>query len=621
MNIIPAVKALSKKEGNLFINSIEAITFPLNESHYVRCAFALQKNISGNAGIKLPIVCGKEPNGNLIRLKYLKGSQRDESYTLKITPDGIDITGNSPVALFRGVYTFIQIQRLSGALIPLLEIDDSPDFAFRGFYHDVTRGKVPTLATLKTLVDRLAFYKINQLQLYVEHTFAFRSIPELWVDRDPLTAEEILELDAYCREHYIDLVPSLSTFGHLYELLRLKRFEHLNELEINASERPHNLWERMAHYTIDAGSDEGFNIVRTMIEEYLPLFSSQYFNICCDETFDLGKGKNRLRAEKEGVGRVYVDFVKKIMNLVTAHGKTPMLWGDIVLKYPHLISELSSEAIFLNWDYSPDVTDESVKIFRAQEVKQYVCPGVIGWSRFMNKISDASENIRRMIRYGKENQAIGVLNTDWGDCGHVNLLANSLSGMAFGAALSWNVDSFREELIFDQQFSVLEWGESQIETASLLRKLGDVYPYHFGNIYAWVKDLKGHWNIDQDIRETEEKIIEGYYIAATEISQKLKLLKSQMAQKPICHIEFDEFIWSAEAVAWTNLLLLFKKKFEFKQNVSLGTVSPQEIIERGYKLLSVYQVIWRRRNKESELRNVVSAFRLALEKMERIIRG
>ena len=57
---------------------------------------------------------------------------------------------------------------------------------------------------------------MNQLQLYVEHTYLFRNISELWRDETPLTAEEILKLDAYCQERHIDLVPSLASFGHLY---------------------------------------------------------------------------------------------------------------------------------------------------------------------------------------------------------------------------------------------------------------------------------------------------------------------------------------------------------------------------------------------------------------------
>ena len=52
---------------------------------------------------------------------------------------------------------------------------------------DISRDKVPTMPTLFALVDRLAEWKINQLQLYIEHTFAYRGHEEVWRNADPMT--------------------------------------------------------------------------------------------------------------------------------------------------------------------------------------------------------------------------------------------------------------------------------------------------------------------------------------------------------------------------------------------------------------------------------------------------
>ncbi len=620
MKLIPEVKTVRQGEGAFCLYDIDAITFPSGSHHFRRSAVFLQKNIRAAAGLDIPLVPGFCGTEKMISLGYGDSDTGSENYRLVIDRTAVRIDGRSAAGLFRGVTTFSQILRNSLYTLPCMEIEDSPDFSFRGFYHDITRGKVPTLDTLKGLVDRLSFYKINQLQLYVEHSFAFRCLPELWVDKDPLTAEEILELDEYCQEHYIDLVPSLSTFGHLYELLRLKRFEHLNELEIKASEIPHNLWDRMAHYTIDPSSQEGFKLVKSMIEEYMPLFSSSYFNICCDETFDLGKGRNKIRAQEEGAGRLYVDFVKKIMGVVQSGGKTPMLWGDIVLNYPDLIDEIPSEALFLNWDYSPDVTDKGVKTFAGAKVKQLVCPGVVGWSRFIHHISGASDNIRKMVTYGKTHNALGVLNTDWGDCGHVNFFANSLHGMAFGAALSWSAETFGDNEIFDRDFSFLEWGENAQEIASMLRRLGDIYPYHFANLYAWVVQLEGLWNIEQKVMDMEAGELQSNYRKSGDILKRLKKIRCAINKNSDVLIDLDEFIWSAEAVGWTNALLCFKKKYEFGQNDS-ELISAEALISAGYRLLNQFQLLWRKRNKESELRNVVAPLSLALEKIEGLKTG
>ncbi len=157
--------------------------------------------------------------------------KREQGYQLMVTKEQVIVRAETKEGMFYGVQTLRQIIRQKGAMIPYCRIEDWPDYRERGFYHDVTRGRVATLDTLKDMVDHLCLYKMNQFQLYIEHTYLFRDFSELWRDDTPLTAEEIMELDSYCRERNIDLVPSLASFGHLYKLLRTKHFEGLCELE------------------------------------------------------------------------------------------------------------------------------------------------------------------------------------------------------------------------------------------------------------------------------------------------------------------------------------------------------------------------------------------------------
>lgn len=615
LKLIPKVSRLRLKGNNLRISDLDAILIPEADEHYIRSATFVKENISGICGVKVSPTTNPHCSSPL-ELRYADFSDSEE-YELHVSEDKILIEGKSPAGLFRGVQTFVQLLRNCPEALPCIEISDSPDFPVRGFYHDVARGKVPRLSTLKQLIDILSMYKINQLQLYIEHTFAFRDIPELWVDKDPLTPEDILELDKYCRDRYIDLVPSLSTFGHLYELLRLKRFEHLNELQIKASRLPRNLWDRMAHYTLDVSNSESFLLVKGMVEEFLPLFSSPYFNICCDETFDLGKGRNAQRAEKEGTGRLYVEFVKKIMKVVTDRGKKPMLWGDIVVKYPDMISQLPGDAVFLNWDYTPEVSSTSVDLFKNAGVKQYVCPGVQGWSRFANDLNRACTNISRLVRFGKAAGACGVLNTDWGDCAHINFLANSYHGLAFGAALSWKVEDGDDPHDFDRRFSFLKWGIEDGRPASLLRELGELCFYHFGNLYAWVTRKECLWNKEEQVRVIDGSEFIGKYSRAVELKEELEKIKCSRSDE-LSRLDFDEFIWSARATAWILALLAYKKKHEFSQEEVPQILNPEQLIRDGYLLVIDFKHLWRRRNRESELRDVVTTFRAALKRIEEI---
>ncbi len=617
LKLLPQVKDVRFTGGQVKLSLIDSILIPANETSYTRSALFLKDTISLFLGVNLPIICG-EMCGLPIEL-CIEGEGEPEEYVISIDSQRLQLRAPFEQGLFRGVQTLFQVMQSCGDTVPHLKIHDWPDFKIRGFYHDVTRGKVPTLSTLKLLVDNLARYKINHLELYIEHTFAFRNIPELWVDKDPLQPEDILALDAYCRDRYIDLVPSLSTFGHLYELLRLPRFEHLNELDISASQLPRDLWDRMAHYTLDVSNPESFLLVKSMIEEYLPLFTSRYFNICCDETFDLGKGRNIQVASREGTGRLYVEFVKKIMSVVIDKGKIPMLWGDIVQKHPELISELPPEAVFLNWDYTPDVSDTAVKLFQKSGVTQIVCPGVQGWSRFANDIDRACSNISRMVRYGFEAGAAGVLTTDWGDCGHINFQVNSFHGMAFSASEAWNVGSVADAQRFDDDFSFLQWGGADGKPAQWLRELGGLNTYHFGNVYAWTKDRECLWNREADIKTMDGAELMSKFRRASEIKSELQKFRLQQVSSDRRVIDFDEFVWSAHATEWVLALLLFKKKFEYGQAVDEQAMPAETLVAEGYCLVDRFRALWRERNRESELKDITETFLNALRRVEKLI--
>ena len=117
-----------------------------------------------------------------------------------------------------------------------------------------------------------------------------------------------------------------------------------------------------------------------------------------------------------------------------------MMWGDILLKYPEIISEIPKNVVILNWNYAADANEDGFRKISESGLKQYVCPGVQGWNRLLNDIDTATANIGTLAGYAKEYNAVGMLNTDWGDFGHINLLAGSIPGAIFGAGLSWNLD-------------------------------------------------------------------------------------------------------------------------------------------------------------------------------------
>ncbi|MBQ7760622.1 MAG: family 20 glycosylhydrolase [Clostridia bacterium] len=394
-------------------------------------------------------LCAKLPKGETKAVVSIDESL-DDSYKMKLSQNLVEITGKNQQGAFYGVQTLRQI--LKNKECDLCEINDSPDFNDRGFYLDITRGRIPKLDTLKELVDTLAYYKINMLQLYVEHTYPFKEYDGIYQRTGYITPEELRELDAYCVENFIDFVPSLSLFGHLYELLTDERYKHLCELE-NYKDKTVFWCERMGHHTIDPLNPESFELIKSLIDQYMPNFTSNKFNICCDETFDLGTGRN-IGKDK---GRLYVDFVRKIVDYIKSKGKTPMMWGDIISRHADLIDDIGDGVLFLSWGYSKDEKPDSINKVKEAGKPQYVCPGLSNWTSLIELPQVSVPNITKMAKYGYDAGAVGLLNTCWGDYGHPSSIYACLYGMIFGGAKSWNANC--EYSNFDEAMDILCYGK------------------------------------------------------------------------------------------------------------------------------------------------------------------
>ncbi|HNT33504.1 MAG TPA: family 20 glycosylhydrolase [bacterium] len=358
-----------------------------------------------------------------------------QGYSLRVTRTGIELNASTAQGAFYGSMTLRQILRQCEGALPACTISDHPDFAVRGVMLDVCRDKVPTLETLFQYVDELSELKINQLQLYTEHTFAYRNHPEVWAQASPLTGEDILRLDAYCRERFIELVPNQNSFGHMHRWFDIPKYLDLAECP-EGSTAP---WGgHFGPFTLDPTNPNSLALLEDLFADLLPHFTSRQFNVGCDETFDLGQGRSKTACDKKGKDRVYLEFLLKIHRLVRKHGRKMQFWGDIILQHPDLIPELPKDVIALNWGYDANHPySKQCPLFAKSGIPFYVCPGTSTWAAIAGLSDNAVANIRNAAENGLRNGALGLLNTDWGDCGHWQYLPASYVGFAAGSALSW----------------------------------------------------------------------------------------------------------------------------------------------------------------------------------------
>ena len=401
----------------------------------------LADDLRQNQKLRPTISFNASGSGDLIIMRDSTIKDR-EAYRIDITADGIRIMTADTAGAYYAIQTLREIVTLYDTEIPCCRIDDAPDFKRRGVYYDVARGKVPHVETLKNLIEHLAHWKINEFQIYIKNTFTWKAHPSIGKGYSPYSPEDILAIQAHCRLHHVRFVPSMATLSHYELILQQPQYRHLAEMP------GYNGWE--GGTMLCPTDPKSFKFVRELHNEYAPLFDAEDFNVCCDEPWELGRGRSKRTADRIGRGKVYLNFLLKLHRHCQKLGKRMNIWGDIVLKYPELIKEIPKDVVMLNWDYSAKGSHiPRTKEFVDAGLSVIACPGTSGWQRHGTDLPNAMGNVTNFARTARRLGIDGILNTDWGDFGHRNSLGVSLHGYAHGAAHAWNTRAVDDELFTD----------------------------------------------------------------------------------------------------------------------------------------------------------------------------
>ncbi|MBW2697383.1 MAG: family 20 glycosylhydrolase [Deltaproteobacteria bacterium] len=438
-----------------FDRRLEITAARLREGIRERCGAALA--IEGHArteGLGPHIVLALSPQISAASDPAL----RRDGYRLEVGANRIRLLGAGPAGLRYAVETLLQLVDARGR-IPACRIDDGPALRQRGIMLDVSRGKVPTRASLEALIDFCASLKLNMLMLYTEHTFRFRRHPEIGRNDSPLDAATMRHLDAYAADRFVDLVPTLQSLGHMEHVLSLPAYRHLAETDMG--------------WTVAPSEPGTYTLLADLYDEYLPNFRSGLFNANCDEPWDLGRGRSKHENETFGPGGLYLEHVRRIRDLARRHGKRTMIWGDVVHAHPERIPEISRDLVLLDWWYEAEFDYDRVEVFARHGLEFMVCPGTSSWNCLFPRMQNSLENISRWADAGRRYGAIGLVNTDWGDFGHYNLEGNSFLAYAWGAQESWSGPAEKKD--FDKAFSRLVFGDSRGEVARLYHALGALH--------------------------------------------------------------------------------------------------------------------------------------------------
>ncbi len=406
-------------------------------------------------------------------------SLREQRYAVRVSPAA---TPGGPLARVAapsitgaryGLWTLAQLIRRFGSRLPALAVEDQPAFRTRGVMLDVSRCRVPTMPELLRQVDLLASWKVNHLQLYTEHTFAYKDHREVWEGWSPMTAEQVRELDQHCRARGIELAANQNCFGHLTRWLELPAYAHLAETH---GDWMFDVWPRKGPWSLCPTDPASVAFVRGLLEELLPNYACPLVNIGCDEVYDIAYGRSSAEVARRGEGgraAVFAEFVNSVCAAARAVGKRPMFWADMLTNQPEAAAGIDPGGLALVWGYEPDhdfATPTKKMTTGGREV--WVCPGTSSWLTFFGRTTERRGNIASAVAQGAAAGASGVLTTDWGDKGHRQQRPIGLLGLAHGAAASWNA---RDGEGFDARSASLHaLGDPSLEAGPWVERTGDI---------------------------------------------------------------------------------------------------------------------------------------------------
>jgi len=213
--------------------------------------------------------------------------ESDESYSLNIQGDIINIKANTDVGALRGLETLLQLTAndddkyyFSGAIIK-----DSPRFVWRGLLIDVARHFQP-VEVIKRNLRAMASVKMNVFHWHLSDDQGFRveskvypRLHELASDGLYYTQSQIKDIVNYASSLGIRVVPEFDVPGHATAILTAypklgSKKNYTYSIERNAG---------VFNPTLDPTNENTYKFLENLFTEMAELFPDDYFHIGGDE--------------------------------------------------------------------------------------------------------------------------------------------------------------------------------------------------------------------------------------------------------------------------------------------------------------------------------------------------
>ena len=468
VHILPTPQQAKVTEGLFIWDENVILTYDASDAEISQIVTLFRNDLNQISGKNVQFARGVIKGNQfieLIKTDHLGVSENeDQAYKLTVSHNFIRMEATTATGLFYATQSLKQLYRYSFIInkgkifIPCMTITDWPNFKIRAWQDDISRGPIVSMEYLKHLIPQMAECKINAFSLYTEHTFKTKCHPDI-APTDAFTAEEIKELEEFCRPYHIQIIGNQQCFGHFEEILCNPFYNDLADTKWN----------------LNPAKKETYKFLEDHLREVARAYKSPYFNINCDETESLGQGYAKAYVDSIGAETVYYQHINRVNRMLRPYRKRVMMWGDIADKHPEILENLDKDIFLIAWSYvGIDSFDEFLQPYVKSGRNYFVAPGVSLSERVWPKHYEFKSNIANLCRDGYKNGALGVINTCWDDFGE-SLTNCALYGLALGAETSWNPTTTQERNT-EANFTV-----------HFLESLSDEICQHLDELSEWTK--------------------------------------------------------------------------------------------------------------------------------------
>ena len=326
-NLIPKPASILSSHGVFILSSSTAIQVDSSNLEVQSLANHLSAQLQKASGLKLVSQDDDQKAGSILLELSSDTGLGEEGYELIITAAEVRLRADHPAGLFYAIQTLLQLIPLSASepiSLPAVSIRDTPRFSWRGAMLDVVRHFFG-VQDVKRFIDLIAHYKLNRLHLHLSDDQGWRIEIKSWPKLTEIggstqvggngggfyTQEQYKEIVDYARSREGRIIPEIDTPGHTNAALA-------SYPELNSSEEAPALYEGMGvgFSTLWINSEITYKFLDDVFRELTALTPTPYIHIGGDEA--------RSTPVEE-----YKIFIKRVQEIVIAHGKTTVGWGEI----------------------------------------------------------------------------------------------------------------------------------------------------------------------------------------------------------------------------------------------------------------------------------------------------